>query len=88
MSDSPRTPVAQYPRMSKEQQQYSLANQTDMIKRYAYDHGFEIVTTYADAGRSGLLLKHRTGLARLLQDVVGGTQPCLRLTPSEQKDCG
>ncbi len=70
-----RIPAAQYLRMSKEQQQYSLVNQADAIKRYADEHGFEIVQTYSDAGRSGLLLKRRAGLARLLQDVVGGGQP-------------
>jgi DNA invertase Pin-like site-specific DNA recombinase len=42
--------------MSKEQQQYSLVNQADAIKRYADEHGVEIVRTYSDAGNSGLLL--------------------------------
>jgi len=44
------------------------------IQQYAEAHGFTLVQTYEDAGRSGLSLKRRTGLARLLHDVVSGGQ--------------
>lgn len=64
-------PAAQYLRMSTEHQQYSLENQSTAIQQYADTHGFEIVRTYSDAARSGLVLRHRTGLRQLLQDVVG-----------------
>jgi DNA invertase Pin-like site-specific DNA recombinase len=66
-------PAAQYLRMSTEHQQYSLHNQAGVIRRYALQSGFEIVQSYADPGKSGLLLKHRKGLAQLLSDVVGGS---------------
>ena len=66
-------PVAQYLRMSTEHQQYSLDNQSLTIQNYAESHGFVVVRTYSDAARSGLDLKHRTGLRQLLQDVVSGT---------------
>src|SRR5438105_12500783 len=66
--------AAQYLRMSTEHQQYSLQNQAAAIQKYAEMHGFEIIQTYSDAGRSGLFLKRRSGLSRLLQDVVGGNQ--------------
>jgi len=66
-------PAAQYLRMSTEHQQYSLENQSSAISQYAIEHGFEVVRTYADAARSGLVLKHRAGLKQLLQDVVGAT---------------
>jgi DNA invertase Pin-like site-specific DNA recombinase len=56
--------------MSTEHQQYSLENQSSAIARYAEEHGFVVVCTYADAARSGLVLKRRTGLQQLLQDVV------------------
>jgi DNA invertase Pin-like site-specific DNA recombinase len=65
-------PAAQYLRMSTEHQQYSLENQSLAIQRYAESHGFEVVRTYSDAARSGLVLGRRTGLQQLLQDVVGG----------------
>lgn len=58
--------------MSTDQQQYSLENQAEAIQRYAQSHGFGVVQTYADGARSGLSIKNRSGLARLLQDVVGG----------------
>ena len=65
-------PAAQYLRMSTEHQQYSLENQAIAIREYADRRGFSIVHTYKDPGRSGLWLKRRPGLARLLQDVVSG----------------
>ena len=60
MHDSPpQLPLArraaQYVRMSTEHQQYSTANQADKILDYAAHHGFEIVRTYADEGKSGLI---------------------------------
>lgn len=71
MEDSARfVPAAQYLRMSTEHQQYSLDNQSDAIQRYARDHQFQIVSTYTDEAKSGLLLKRRDGLKQLLQDVM------------------
>src|SRR3954466_7468613 len=58
--------------MSTEHQQFSLDNQSDHIKAYADAHGFTIVRTYSDGGRSGLLLKNRVALKQLLQDVLTG----------------
>jgi DNA invertase Pin-like site-specific DNA recombinase len=69
-----RTCVAQYLRMSTDEQKLSLAYQAGAMQRYAEAHGFRIVQTYEDKGRSGLTIKHRDGLARLLQDVVSGDQ--------------
>jgi len=68
-------PAAQYLRMSTEQQQYSLANQSIAIQKYAESHGFEVVHSYSDASKSGLVLSRRAGLRQLLQDVVAGTAP-------------
>ncbi len=68
-------PAAQYLRMSTEHQQYSLENQSTAINGYAESHGFEIVRTYSDSAKSGLVLRHRAGLQQLLQDVVSGTAP-------------
>jgi DNA invertase Pin-like site-specific DNA recombinase len=65
-------PAAQYLRMSTEHQQYSLENQATAIQKYAECHNFEVVRTYSDAAKSGLVLRRRTGFQQLLQDVVGG----------------
>jgi DNA invertase Pin-like site-specific DNA recombinase len=65
-------PAAQYVRMSDEQQQYSIDNQKAAIREYANSHGFSIVRTYADEGKSGVEAKHRPALRQLLRDVVGG----------------
>ena len=64
--------AAQYVRMSTEHQQYSTENQADKILDYAAHHGFEIVRTYADEGKSGLSIGGRDGLQRLLADVKAG----------------
>jgi len=64
--------AAHYLRMSTEHQQYSIDNQGTVIREYARKHGFVIVRTYEDPGRSGLQLKHRPGLQLLLSDVVNG----------------
>lgn len=75
MTSNELKPAAQYLRMSTEHQTYSLLNQAANIERYAKANGFEIVKTYSDAAKSGLVLKHRTGLRQLLQDVVSKNQP-------------
>jgi DNA invertase Pin-like site-specific DNA recombinase len=67
--------AAQYLRMSTEHQQYSMQNQAATIQRYAETHDFKILQTYSDPGRSGLMLKRRPGLSKLLQDIAGGNQP-------------
>jgi DNA invertase Pin-like site-specific DNA recombinase len=66
-------PAAQYLRMSTEHQQYSFENQSAVIQKYAESHGFEVVRTYPDAAKRGVVLRNRTGLQQLLHDVVAGT---------------
>jgi DNA invertase Pin-like site-specific DNA recombinase len=74
MADRLLVPAAQYLRMSTEHQQYSLENQSATILNYAESHGFEVVRTYSDSAKRGLVLRHRQGLQQLLRDVVSGTQ--------------
>jgi DNA invertase Pin-like site-specific DNA recombinase len=64
--------AAQYVRMSTDQQRYSIEHQSRTISAYAADRGFEIVRTYADVARSGLRIKGRPALAKLIADVVAG----------------
>src|SRR5579863_824450 len=73
------TPAAQYLRMSTEHQQYSIENQAAAIQRYAEFNGFEVVKTYADPARSGVVLKRRTGLQELLRDVCSEDAPLYRV---------
>ena len=72
MEAKPPVPAAQYVRMSTEDQQYSIANQEATIQTYAESHGYVVVSTYADAGKSGVAIKHRKELRRLLHDVTSG----------------
>lgn len=75
MTTNPSVPVAQYLRMSTERQQYSMENQSLAIQSYAESHGFTVIQTYSDAARSGLVLKRRSGLRQLIQDVASGHAP-------------
>ena len=72
MKEEARTPAAIYLRMSTERQQYSLANQSEVINQYADAHSFSIVKTYSDPARTGVVLRQRKGLQSLIQDVVQG----------------
>lgn len=65
-------PAAQYVRMSDETQQYSIDNQKNVIQEYADRHGFRIVKTYTDSGKSGVEATRRAGLRELLTDVING----------------
>jgi DNA invertase Pin-like site-specific DNA recombinase len=69
------TAAAQYLRMSTEHQQYSLENQAAAIRSYAERKGFEIVKSYSDAAKSGVLFRKRPGLSQLIQDVINGKAP-------------
>jgi DNA invertase Pin-like site-specific DNA recombinase len=58
--------------MSSEHQRFSPDNQATVNAAYAIEHGYEIVATYQDLGKSGLNLKARPGLKQLLSDVLSG----------------
>ncbi len=64
--------AAQYVRMSTDHQRYSTQNQADAIQQYADEHGYQIVKTYSDAGKSGLRIQGRAGLSQLIEDVHAG----------------
>lgn len=64
--------AAQYVRMSRELQRYSIKNQMTAIAAYAEANSLTIVRTYADEGRSGLRIKGRPGLIELIEDVQSG----------------
>jgi DNA invertase Pin-like site-specific DNA recombinase len=51
-------------------QECSIQNQAVAIQRYAEANGFKVVTTYEDAGKSGLTITQRKGLQSLLSDVL------------------
>ncbi|WP_316165480.1 MULTISPECIES: recombinase family protein [unclassified Bradyrhizobium] len=69
LPQSPNGRAAQYVRMSTDYQRYSIQNQAAVIAAYAHAHGLSIVKTYADHGESGLKIKNRPGLAKLIEDV-------------------
>lgn len=64
--------AAQYLRMSTEHQKYSIENQTFAISNYAKQYKLTIVRTYEDGGRSGLQMRGRPALQRLIADALNG----------------
>ena len=62
--------AAQYIRMSTDKQDLSPSVQKEAIAAYAAARGMEIVASYEDEGRSGIHLKNRPALLRLLHDVT------------------
>ncbi len=75
----PLIPAAQYLRMSKDHQRYSIRNQARAISAYASQHGLSIVKTYTDPGESGLTLRERPGLQALLADAIKPNRPFERV---------
>ena len=65
-------PVAAYVRMSTEHQQYSTENQLACIKDYAARRGMEIARVFADEGKSGLSVRGRESLQRMIAEVESG----------------
>ncbi len=69
---SSKIKAAQYLRMSSERQEYSIENQRIAIQEYATRHGYEVVSSYSDDGKSGLTISQRKALSQLIKDVVSG----------------
>lgn len=61
-----------YVRMSTDHQKYSTENQEQAIREYAEKRNIEVITTYADQGKSGLDIGGREALQRLISDVQDG----------------
>jgi DNA invertase Pin-like site-specific DNA recombinase len=64
--------AAQYVRTSRRFEDLYLQRQQKIIADFARIHGFTIVKTYVDSGRSGLVLNGRREMQRLLRDVLRG----------------
>jgi DNA invertase Pin-like site-specific DNA recombinase len=68
--------AAEYIRKSTDHQKYSIDSQQAAIRAFADAHDMVVAATYADAGRSGLTVRGRPGLKRLLAEVRSGILRC------------
>ena len=66
------TRAAMYIRMSTERQVYSTENQRTKLQQQACQLGLEIVAEYLDSGKSGLTIKGRPAISRLLANALSG----------------
>jgi DNA invertase Pin-like site-specific DNA recombinase len=65
---APARPAVAYVRMSTDLQEYSTENQQDAIMAYAVVHNMHVQRVYADEGKSGVSLRGRLAMQRLLAD--------------------
>ncbi|MBG9389325.1 recombinase family protein [Caenimonas sp. DR4.4] len=56
--------------MSTDQQDLSIGIQRAAIRKYAVEQKLEVVATYEDSGRSGLVIRNRKGMLGLLRDIA------------------
>jgi len=59
--------------MSTEHQQYSTENQLDRIKEYAARRNMALVRIFEDAGKSGLNVRGRDSLRKMIETVESGS---------------
>jgi DNA invertase Pin-like site-specific DNA recombinase len=59
--------------MSTEHQQYSTENQLDRIKEYATRRNMSLIRVFEDAGKSGLNVRGRDSLRKMIEVVESGT---------------
>ena len=69
-SENALIPAAQYLRTSRPFQDTYLEAQRSVIAQFAKINGYRIVKTYSDPARSGLAIKQRPAMQRLLNDVL------------------
>ena len=65
-------PAAAYVRMSTEHQQYSTENQLDRIRDFARRRNMSLVRVYQDMGKSGLNIRGREQLQKMIDDAESG----------------
>ncbi len=65
-------PAAMYVSTCAERDPRSTDNQADVIRQYADRHGYRIIETFVDEGKSGRSLDGREGLQRLIDTVRSG----------------
>lgn len=75
MNQRPTLRAVQYIRMSTDLQDLSHEMQKVAIASYAERNGLTILETYQDAGKSGLTLRKRPAMKKLLTDVVAPQCP-------------
>jgi DNA invertase Pin-like site-specific DNA recombinase len=69
-SDGSAVRAVQYSRMSSDNQRYSTEISRMQSPSTRRTHGYDIIASYIDAGKSGLSLKGREALKQLLSDAL------------------
>jgi len=64
--------VAYYRHSAQDRQENSVEIQQDQVRRFAEEHGVEIIREFADRGKSGLSTEGRHGFNEMIRDYVQG----------------
>jgi DNA invertase Pin-like site-specific DNA recombinase len=62
--------VAYYRHSAEDRQENSIPIQREQIRKFAKEHGIEIIEEFQDAGKSGLSTEGRDGFNKMLEKVV------------------
>jgi len=71
-STAARRAVAYYRHSAQDRQENSVEIQQDQVRKFAEEHGIEIVAEFADRGKSGPSIEGRDGFSTMLHDYVEG----------------
>lgn len=66
--------VAYYRHSAQDRQEYSVPIQREQVRKFAREHGLEIVKEFADYGKSGLSSKDRDKFLEMLEHVAEGPE--------------
>jgi len=68
--------VAYYRHSAQDRQENSIEIQQDQVRKFAAEHGIEIIREFADKGKTGLCVEGRDAFNEMLRDYVqGGKEP-------------
>ena len=62
--------VAYYRHSAEERQENSIPIQKEQVKKFAKEHGIEIIKEFQDAGKSGLSTEKRDGFNEMVEKVI------------------
>ena len=70
--ESEKKAVAYYRHSAQDKQEYSVEIQQEHVRKFAADHGVEIVKEFADRGVTGVVVEDRDAFNEMMRDYIHG----------------